>query len=99
LPACSGLGGCQSTGRWKIMSNRRSAIPPDSLLQLQQRFDRLTVVKYLPASETIFVTDNQEKTMRVEVMEHYGMTQFIEQTGAHHKQLVKHIRGQYAKDD
>lgn len=35
--------------------------------------------------------------MRVEVMEHYGLTQSIEQTGyyetAHHKQLMKDIKG------
>jgi hypothetical protein len=51
----------------------------------------------LAASETIFVTDNQEKTMRVEVMGHYGLTQSIEQAGyyetAHHKQLMKDIKG------
>lgn len=41
MPASSGLGGRQCTGRWKTMSNRRSAIPPDSLLQLRQRLDRL----------------------------------------------------------
>ncbi|EED7231824.1 AAA family ATPase [Salmonella enterica subsp. enterica serovar Enteritidis] len=54
-------------------------------------------MKYLPASETIFVADNQERTMRVEVMEHYGLTQSIEQAGyyetAHHKQLMKDIKG------
>ncbi|WP_090120433.1 ExeA family protein [Kosakonia arachidis] len=54
-------------------------------------------MKYSPASETIFVTDNQEKTIRVEVMEHYGLTQSIEQAGyyetAHHKQLMKDIKG------
>ncbi|HDX3970883.1 TPA: ExeA family protein, partial [Enterobacter asburiae] len=54
-------------------------------------------MKYSPASETIFVTDNQEKTMRVEVMEHYGLTQSIEQARyyetAHHKQLMKDIKG------
>ncbi|HGE8044557.1 TPA: hypothetical protein ACGD0S_004560, partial [Salmonella enterica] len=27
----------------------------------------------------MFVADNQERTMRVEVMEHYGLTQSIEQ--------------------
>lgn len=35
--------------------------------------------------------------MRVEVMEHYGLTQSIEQAGyyetAHHKQLMKDIKG------
>ncbi|HAE8733996.1 MULTISPECIES: ExeA family protein [Salmonella] len=54
-------------------------------------------MKYSPASETIFVADNQERTMRVEVMEHYGLTQSIEQAGyyetAHHKQLMKDIKG------
>ncbi|ECP6959254.1 AAA family ATPase [Salmonella enterica] len=54
-------------------------------------------MKYSPASETIFAKDNQEKTMRVEVMEHYGLTQSIESAGyyetAHHKQLMKDIKG------
>lgn len=35
--------------------------------------------------------------MRAEVMEHYGLTQPIDQAGyyetAHHKQLIKDIRG------
>lgn len=35
--------------------------------------------------------------MRVEVMEHYGLAQPIDQAGyyetAHHKQLIKDIRG------
>jgi type II secretory pathway predicted ATPase ExeA len=39
--------------------------------------------------------------MRVEVMEHYGLTQSIEQARyyetAHHKQLMKDIKGRYAK--
>ncbi|PVI38086.1 AAA family ATPase, partial [Salmonella enterica subsp. enterica serovar Mississippi] len=54
-------------------------------------------MKYSPASKTIFAKDNQEKTMRVEVMEHYGLTQSIESAGyyetAHHKQLMKDIKG------
>ncbi len=40
-PVSSGSGERQCTGRWKIMSSRRSAIPADSLLQLRQRLDRL----------------------------------------------------------
>lgn len=43
------------------------------------------------------VTDNQEKIMRVEVMEHYGLTRPVDQAGyyetAHHKQLLKDIKG------
>ncbi|NKR33836.1 ExeA family protein [Klebsiella variicola] len=54
-------------------------------------------MKYSPASGLISVTDNQEKIMRVEVMEHYGLTRPIDQAGyyetAHHKQLLKDIKG------
>lgn len=46
---------------------------------------------------SISATPNQERIMRVEVMEHYGLAQPIDQAGyyetAHHKQLIKDIRG------
>lgn len=54
-------------------------------------------MKYSPASGLISVTDNQEKIVRVEVMEHYGLTRRVDQAGyyetAHHKQLLKDIKG------
>ncbi|EPL6177917.1 AAA family ATPase, partial [Klebsiella pneumoniae subsp. pneumoniae] len=54
-------------------------------------------MRYLPGSGSISATPNQERIMRVEVMEHYGLAQPIDQAGyyetAHHKQLIKDIRG------
>ncbi|MDQ0431013.1 type II secretory pathway predicted ATPase ExeA [Pantoea agglomerans] len=41
--------------------------------------------------------------MRVEVIEHYGLTQSIEPAGyyetVHHNPLLKDLKGRYAKDD
>jgi type II secretory pathway predicted ATPase ExeA len=47
--------------------------------------------------ETISATRNQEKNLRAEVMQHYGLTVPLNQAGyfetTHHQQLMKDIKG------